>query len=100
MPVSSGAAAEKTAGEGRYRALLDASIAIAEQPTVKAVLHSLRGVLSSACTLHGAHLWVLSRDGNKLQVMEFDREADAPPIQAGTTISCIGAVAQVLEEQK
>jgi formate hydrogenlyase transcriptional activator len=100
MPMSSGATGEKTAADGRYRALLDASIAIAEQPTVKAVLHSLRGVLSRSCRLHGAHLWVLSGDGNKLQVMEFDREADAPPIQTGTTISCIGAVAQVLEEQK
>jgi formate hydrogenlyase transcriptional activator len=96
----SGTAGEKTATDGRYRALLDASIAIAEQPTVKAVLQSLRGVLSSTCTLHGAHLWVLTGDGSKLQVMEFDRETDAPPIQTGTTISCIGAVAQVLEEQK
>lgn len=100
MSMSGGAAGEKTATDGRYRALLDASIAIAEQPTVKAVLQSLRGVLSSTCTLHGAHLWVLTGDGSQLQVMEFDRETDAPPIQTGTTISCIGAVAQVLEEQK
>jgi len=91
---------EKSATDGRYRALLDASIAIAEQPTVKAVLHSLRDVLSSTCSLHGAHLWILTGDGSKLQVMEFDREADAPAIQTGTTICCIGAVAQVLEEQK
>jgi formate hydrogenlyase transcriptional activator len=98
--VPTAAAGEKTAVDGRYRALLDASIAIAEQPTVKAVLHSLRGVLSRTCTLHGAHLWVLSGDGSKLQVMEFDREADAPPIPTGTTISCVGAVAQVLAEQR
>jgi GAF domain-containing protein len=30
----------------------------------------------------------------------FDREADAPAIKAGTKISCIGAAAQVIEEQK
>ena len=34
----------------RYRTLLDASCAVAEQPTVKAVLHSLRAVLRSSCT--------------------------------------------------
>ena len=32
----------------RYRALLDVSAALIEQPTVKAVLHSLRDVLSRA----------------------------------------------------
>lgn len=98
--MSTGPVGEKTATDARYRALLDASIAIAEQPTVKAVLHSLRGVLSSTCNLHGAHLWVLSANGNELQVMEFDREADAPSIPTGTTISCSGVVAQVLQEQK
>jgi hypothetical protein len=37
---------------------------------------------------------------NPEQDLEFDREPDAPVIQAGTTIACIGAVAQVLDEQK
>ena len=76
------------------------SSALADQPTVKAVLHSLRGVLSSTCSIHGAHLWVLGGDGESLHVLEFDREADAPPIKAGTKISRSGAVARVLEEQK
>ena len=71
-----------------------------EQPTVKAVLHSLRGVLSSSCRLHGAHLYVLGSDGESLHLLEFDREADAPAIKIGTKISRIGAVARVLEEQK
>ena len=35
----------------RYRALLDVSAALVEQPTVKAVLHSLREVLSSSVRL-------------------------------------------------
>ncbi len=43
----------KMGTDERYRALLDVSSAIAEQPTVKAVLHSLRGVLSATCRLHG-----------------------------------------------
>jgi formate hydrogenlyase transcriptional activator len=84
----------------RYQALLDASTAMVEQPTVKAALHSVRDVLSNSCRLHGVHLWVLGSDGESLHVLDFDREADAPTIKIGSTISCIGAVAQVLEEQE
>jgi formate hydrogenlyase transcriptional activator len=77
--------------------LLDVSSAMVEQPTVKAVLHSLRDVLSSSCRLHGAHLYVLGNDGESLHLLEFDREADAPAIKIGTKISRIGAAARVLE---
>ena len=89
-----------TSAEDRYRALLDASSTLAEQPTVKAVLHSLRGVLSSTSKLHGAGLYVLDDDGESLHVLEFDRDPDAPPIRIGTKVSRIGAAARVLEEQK
>ena len=89
-----------TTNGDRYRTLLDMSSAVADQPTVKALLHSLRGILSTACTFHGAHLWVLTGDGESLQVLEFDREADAPPIETGTKIARIGVAARVLEEQK
>jgi len=51
-----------TAINGRYQALLDAASAIAEQPTVKAVLHSLRGVLSSTSSLHGTELYAWPPD--------------------------------------
>lgn len=95
-----GTTAEKTATDDRYRALLDASSAIADQPTVKAVLQSLRGVLSATCDIHGAHLYVLDSDSKSLHVLDFDREADAPPIRTGTKISRIGAAARVLDEQK
>jgi len=102
LPIMSGPpTGEKTTTDGRrYRALLDVSSALADQPTVKAVLHSLRGVLSSACRLHGTELYVLDDDGDSLHVIAFDREADAPAIKTGTKISRIGAAAQVLEEQK
>ena len=86
--------------DSRYRALLDVSSAMVEQPTVKAVLHSLRGVLSSSCRLHGAHLYVLGSEKESLHLLEFDREADAPAIKIGTKISRIGAAARVLEEQE
>lgn len=84
----------------RYRTLLDASNAMADQPTVKAVLQSLRGVLSSTSKLHGVELYVLSEDGQSLSVFEFDRDADGPPIKAGTKLLRIGAVARVLDEKK
>ena len=85
------------AADTRYRALLDVSRAMVEQPTVKAVLHSFRAVLSSGCRLHGAHLYVLGSDGESLHLVEFDQEADAPAIKIGTKLSRIGAPARVLE---
>jgi len=80
--------------------LLDASSTLAGQPTVKAVLHSLRGVLSSTSKLHGAELYVLDDDEQGLHILEFDREADAPTIKIGTKLLRISAPARVLEEQK
>jgi formate hydrogenlyase transcriptional activator len=89
-----------TIAEDRYRSLLGASSALAGQPTVKAVLQSLRGVLSSTSRLHGAELYVLSDDGESLYSFEFDRDADAPAIKRGAKLLRIGLVAQVLDEQK
>jgi formate hydrogenlyase transcriptional activator len=89
-----------TVTEDRYRSLLGASTALADQPTVKAVLQSLRRVLSSTSRLHGADLYVLSDDGENLSSFEFDRDADAPAIKRGAKLLLIGPVAQVLDEQK
>ena len=84
----------------RYRALLDVSAALVEQPTVRAVLHSLRDVLSSSVRLHGTDLYLLDSGQETLHLLEFDREADAPAIRIGTKISRIGAAAHALEQQK
>jgi formate hydrogenlyase transcriptional activator len=97
MPENSGCSAP---ADSRYRALLNVSAALVEQPTVKAVLHSLREVLSSSVRLHGADLYLLDSDKETLHVLEFDREADAPAIKVGTKISRIGAAAQALEQQE
>jgi len=86
--------------DSRYRALLGVSSAMVEQATVKAVLHSLRGVLSSSCRLHGAHLYILSSGGESLHLLEFDQEADAPAIKIGAKISRLGAVADALDKQE
>jgi len=89
-----------TIAEDRYRMLLGASTALADQPTVRAVLHSLRDVLSSTSRLHGAELFVLSDDGESLYSFEYDRDEDAPAIKRGARLLRIGPVAQVLDEQK
>jgi len=89
-----------TIAEDRYRILLGASTALADQPTVSAVLHSLRDVLSSTSRLHGTELWVLNDKQDSMHVLEFDRDPDAPAFKLGTKVLRIGAVAQVLEEQK
>jgi formate hydrogenlyase transcriptional activator len=89
-----------TITEDRYRMLLGASTALADQPTVKAVLQSLRGVLASTSKLHGVELFVLSDDGEGLYSFEFDRDPDAPAIKRGAKLLRVGLVAQALDEQK
>ncbi len=95
MPEGNGGLAP---AHSRYRALLDVSAALVEQPTVKAILHSLRDVLSSSVRLHGTDLYLLDSGRETLHLIEFDRAADAPAIKIGTTISRTGAVAQTLEQ--
>jgi formate hydrogenlyase transcriptional activator len=95
MPEDNGGLAP---AQSRYRALLDVSAALVEQPTVRAVLHSLREVLSSSVRLHGAELYLLDSGRETLHLIEFDRAADAPAIKIGTKISRLGAVAQTLEQ--
>ena len=89
-----------TSAEDRYRTLLDMSSTLADQPTVKAMVHSLRDLLSSSCTIHGAHLYLLDSEGDGLYLFEFDQAPDAPPVKTGTKIPRIGAPARVLDEQK
>src|SRR5512146_2635441 len=90
---------DRRATDGRYRALLDVSSAIAEQPTVDAILCTLRGVLSNVAAFQGAELFLLSDDGKELQFIAFDRAPDAPPIPKGTKIRVTPAIEQALREQ-
>jgi formate hydrogenlyase transcriptional activator len=88
-----------SATEDRYRTLLDVSSAIVEQPTVEAVLRSLRGVLSGIAAVHGTVLYLLSEDHETLQIMAFDQPPDEPALRRGTKISRIGVIAQAIDEQ-
>ena len=98
MPGST--ASEKTAIDGRYRALLDVSSAIAEQPTVKAVLHSLRGVLSSTCRSMEptSTSWAVTE--KVCSSWSLIEKRTRPRSMIGTKILRIGAAARVLEEQE
>ena len=86
--------------EDRYRTLLDMSSTLADQPTVKAMVHTLRGLLSSTCSVHGAHLYILDSEGDSLYLFEFDQAPDAPLVKTGIKIPRSGAPARVLDEQK
>jgi len=76
------------------------SSAISDQPTIKALLHSARGILASTTSFHGAALsiLILDDDGKNLEMFEFDRDADLPSIESGTKLLRTGAVAQVVEQ--
>jgi formate hydrogenlyase transcriptional activator len=89
-----------TKSEDRYRTLLDASSAIAGETSVEAFLCSLRALLTTISSLHGADLFLLTEGDKTVQLFAFDRAPDAPSIPVGTQIACIGPIARVVEEQQ
>lgn len=89
-----------TTNEDRYRTLLNASSAVAGEPTVQAFLCSLRPLLANISALHGADLFLLTDGDERLQLFAFDRAPDAPSIPGGIKVACVGPVAQVIEEQQ
>jgi len=86
--------------DSRYRALLDVSSAIVQQPTVQAMLHSVRGVLSKISGVYSAGLYLLTDNGKALKVIGLDRASEGTPIPIGTEVACTGVGAQVLQTRK
>src|SRR5271167_4124605 len=86
--------------EDRYRTLLDASCAVAAQPTVNAVLHSLRAVLSSISDVYSAGLYLLTEDRKMLKLFAYDRGEDGLAVPIGTEIACTGVAARVVEKHE
>ena len=74
---------------------------LADQPTVKAVLHSLRDVLSSTSRLHGTELYVLN-DERRESVRARIRSRAGRTCSQESEPKCheLARLAQVLEEQK
>lgn len=85
--------------EERNISLPEVFSTLADLPTVKTVLQSLRGVLSKSSRIHGAHIYLLGADGKSLRMLDFDRDSNAPDIRVGTRILITGAIQQVLQEQ-
>jgi formate hydrogenlyase transcriptional activator len=91
----------RSAADGRYRTLLEVSGAIASQPNLKAVLQSLRRLLSSVVAFDSASLSLLSDNGNSVRLIAFDRSPEAHEVEVGTEVPYEGtAVGRAIGEQK
>src|SRR3984957_8415853 len=91
----------KSATDGRYRTLLEVSGAIASQPNLKAILQSLRRLLSSVVAFDSVSLCLLSDNGNSVRLIAFDRSPEALQVEIGTEIPHFGtAVGRAIDEQK
>jgi formate hydrogenlyase transcriptional activator len=98
MPV--GQMESRSAADGRYRALLEVSGAIASQPNLKAVLQSLRRLLSSVVAFDSVSLCLLSDNGNSVRLVAFDRSSEAHQVEVGTEVPHVGsAVGRAIDEQ-
>src|SRR6202521_3655859 len=99
MPI--GELESRSAADGRYRTLLEVSGAIAAQPNLKAVLQSLRRLLSKVVAFDSIGLLLLSDNGSSVQLIAFDRSPEAREFEIGTQVPYGGtAVGRAIEEQK
>src|SRR5271154_2280384 len=99
MPV--GVMESRSAGDGRYRTLLEVSDAIASQPNLKAVLQSLRRLLSSVVAFDSVSLSLLFDNGNSIRVIAFDRGPEAYQVEIGFECPHVGtAIGRAIDEQK
>jgi formate hydrogenlyase transcriptional activator len=90
----------RSAADGRYRALLEVSGAIASQPNLKAVLQSLRRLLSSVVAFDSVSLCLLSDHGNSVRLVAFDRSLEFHQVEVGTEVPHAGsAVGRAIDEQ-
>ena len=91
----------RSAADGRYRTLLEVSGAIASQPNLKAVLQSLRRLLSSVVAFDSVSLSLLSGNGNSVRLIAFDRSPEAYHVEVGTEFPHAGtAIGRAIDEQK
>jgi formate hydrogenlyase transcriptional activator len=68
---------------------------------LKAVLQSLRRLLSSVVAFDSVSLSLLSDNGNSVRLIAFDRSPEAHHVEIGTEVSHLGtAVGRAIDEQK
>src|SRR5260370_34745543 len=99
MPI--GELESRSAADGRYRTLLEVSGAVAAQPNLKAVLQSLRRLLSKVVAFDSIGLLLLADNGSSVQLIALDRSPEAREFEIGTQVPYAGtAVGRAIEEQK
>jgi len=99
MPI--GEMESRSAADGRYRTLLEVSGAIAAQPNLKAVLESLRRLLSRVVAFDSIGLLLLSDNGNSVQLIALDRGPEAYEVEIGTEVPrADSAVGRAIDEQE
>jgi formate hydrogenlyase transcriptional activator len=80
----------KNPAKSRYRTLLDASVTIAKQPTLNAVLRSLRQLLSSVVRLESASLLLLDASQRSVRLVALDQGPEFPDIELGIEVAIAG----------
>src|ERR1700751_1269628 len=99
--MSVGGMESRSVADGRYRTLLEVSGAIASQPNLKAVLQSIRRLLSSVMPFDSASLCLLSDNANSVRLIAFDRSPEAHQVEIGTEDPHLGtAVGRAIDEQR
>lgn len=93
--------ATKSATENRYQTLLDVSSAIAAQPSVEAILQSLRSLLSSVVMFESVSLLLLDSTKQSVRLVAFDRAPNSPSLDLGVEVA-IGqtSMARVIIDQQ
>ncbi len=85
----------------RYRALLSVSTAIASQPDLQAVLHSISGLLSRVVPVDSISLLLLGLRQETAQLYALEAGSHDPGIEIGTEVPFRNtSVALALDEQK
>jgi len=90
------------ATQNRYRILLDFSLSIAQQPSLQAVLHSVRELLSKVIAFDSASLLLLHPNRPFVRVVAIDRFTQtADPTEIGLQITLAGTVlGRAIDQQK
>ena len=91
-----------TATQNRYRTLLDFSLSIAQQPSLQAVLHSVRELLSKVIAFDSASVLLLDPNRPFVRVVAIDRFTQTvDPTEIGLQITLTGTVlGRAIDEQK
>src|SRR5208337_1364103 len=87
--------------QGRYRALMEISSALASQPNLQAALQSLRNLLSKVVAFDSVALLLLDDREQTLRLIALGHGPDTPRVAMGIEAPYIGtAIDRALTERK